>query len=582
MIAFLPALTAVALVAGHARSRVLLLLRWAAGLFFWWACSRLPAHAQHVAPASHSARPSEGTCATYHCTSRPPSNSLEVWNPQSQQLSLARRLVPSVAALLLCAGPAKPRPDLSNSSLPSSCFPPVPARHYASPTLGIASAFATTSDNHLLLASRCVFPALQLLLPSAAALCALPPPSLTTRTQANPRQALFAAHPYPPRDHSPSFTIQRILNRFGLTMAATASASAALAQSAVDPGLEDSNVSSPLTEVDDKDDNDEEIDRMQIDGDDGDNSSLSGDDNPTHDDDRSDSASVLSDAGSDANSDGNDTEAETERLYDTPRHQRQKDVVVDEYNHGQVFEHTPSKLRRAAKPEDKDDDENETADRESVSGDEGSGASSAGGADDTPTKPVNKKKMLYDKAPSSDSLDRKRKRSPVADQSETEQPQKKRTGSVGAASIEDPLLNDDGTAAANVDSAIQSDAEDENRDTGTEGEAQERSCRSSRSSRKSLRNGLRGKDGVKEEDDDTGVDAATETAGEEATDNQEDEAEAEAEEEDEADIAAKNQEECKPSLTHATSNPQANWSTSGTKTSSVQGLVTYRRNVWHF
>ncbi|KAJ3492905.1 hypothetical protein NLG97_g5067 [Lecanicillium saksenae] len=329
-------------------------------------------------------------------------------------------------------------------------------------------------------------------------------------------------------------------------MAATASASAALAQSAVDPDLEDSNVSSPLTEVDDKDDNDEEIDRMQIDGgDDGDNSSLSGDENPgDDDDDRSDSASVLSDAGSDANSDGNDTEAETERLYDTPRNQRQKDVVVDQYNHGQVFEHTPSKLRRAAKPEDKDDDAvNENDDRESVSGDEGSGASSASDADETPTKPINKKKMLYDKGPSADSQDRKRKRSPVADQSETEQPQKKRTGSVGAASIEDPSLNDDAKAAANADSAIQSDAEDENRDTGTEGEAQERSSRSSRSSRKSTRNGLRSKDGVKEEEEDTGADAATETAGEEATDHHEDEAEAEVEEEDEADIAAKNQEE---------------------------------------
>ncbi len=329
-------------------------------------------------------------------------------------------------------------------------------------------------------------------------------------------------------------------------MAATATASAALAQSAVDPDLEDSNVSSPLTEVDDKDDNEDEIDHMQIDGDDGDNSSLSGDENPA-DDDRSDSASVLSDAGSDANSEGNDTEAETERLYDTPRHQRQRDVVVDQYNHGQVFEHTPSKLRRAAKPEDKDDNDSEILGRESVSGDEGSGVSSAGDADDTPTKPVNKTKMLHDKAPSSDSQDRKRKRSPVADQSETEQPQKKRTGSVGAASIEDPSLNDDEKTATNADSAILSDAEDENnRDTGTEGEAQDRSSRSSRSSRRSTRNGLRSKDGVKDEEDDTGVDAATETAGEEATDHHEDEAEAEAEEEDEADIAAKNQEESKP------------------------------------
>ncbi|TQV99727.1 transcriptional regulatory protein DEP1 [Cordyceps javanica] len=326
-------------------------------------------------------------------------------------------------------------------------------------------------------------------------------------------------------------------------MAATATASAALAQSTMDPDLEDSNVSSPLTEVDDKDDNDEVIDHMQIDADDGDNSSLSGDENPA-DDDRSDSASVLSDAGSDANSDGNDTEAETERLYDTPRNQRQRDVVVDQYNHGQVFEHTPSKLRRAAKPADEDGDHDGNAERESLSGDEDSGASSAEDADDTPTKSVNKTKTLHVKAPSLDSQDRKRKRSPVADQFETEEPHKKRTGSVGAASIEIPSLINDEKMATNADSAIQSDADDENnRDTGTEGEAQERSSRSSRSSRKSTRNGLRSKDDVKDEEDDTGADAATETAGEEVTDHHEDEPEPEAEEEDEADIAAKNQEE---------------------------------------
>ncbi|ATY60753.1 transcriptional regulatory protein DEP1, putative [Cordyceps militaris CM01] len=322
-------------------------------------------------------------------------------------------------------------------------------------------------------------------------------------------------------------------------MAATATASAALAQQAVDPDLEDSNVSSPLTEVDDKDDNDEDIDRMQIDADEGDNSSLSGDENPA-DDDPSDSASVLSDARSDANSDGNDTEAETERLYDTPRHQRQRDVVVDQYNHGQVFEHTPSKLRRTSKPDGKADDaDHENADHESVSGDEGSGASSANGADDTPTKNVDTTKILLVERLSPGSQDRKRKRSPVADQ-----PQKKRNGSVGAASIEVPPLNIDKKAATNANSALQSDADDEhNRDTGTEGEAQDRSSRSSRSSRKSTRNGLRSKDGVKDEEDDTGAEGATETPGEEATDHHEDEAEPEIDDEDEADIAAKNQEE---------------------------------------
>ncbi|OAA67561.1 Sds3-like protein [Cordyceps fumosorosea ARSEF 2679] len=327
-------------------------------------------------------------------------------------------------------------------------------------------------------------------------------------------------------------------------MAATATASTALAQSTADPDLEDSNVSSPLTEVDDKDDNDEEIDRMQIDADDGDNSSLSGDENPA-DDDRSDSASVLSDAGSDAHSEGNDTEAETERLYDTPRNQRQKDVVVDQYNHGQVFEHTPSKLRRTTKPEDKDEtDDHENADHDSASGDAGSGASSADEADDTPTKPAHSSKTVHDKGTGPESQVRKRKRSPLADQSEIEQPQKRRSGSLSASLAEKPPLNLVEKATADAKSAVQSDADEENnRDTGTEGEAQERSSRSSRSSRKSTRNGRRSKDDPKDEEDDTGADAATETAGEDATDHHEDEAEPEVGEEDEADIAAKNQEE---------------------------------------
>lgn len=335
-------------------------------------------------------------------------------------------------------------------------------------------------------------------------------------------------------------------------MAATASASAALPELAVDPDLEDSNVSSPLTEVDDKDDNEEDINHMQIDGEDGDNSSISGDENPTgdnEDNDQSDSASVLSDAGSDGNSDGNDTEAETERLYDTPRNRRQRDVIVDQYNQGQVFEHTPSKLRRTTDPEerdrDQDGDDDDDADHESVSGDEASVASSADDADETPSKPVFKSQRLLDSAPSSDSLDRKRKRSPVADNSETDQPQKKRTGSVGAASV-DQALDDDDKATGNVDSAIQSEAEEEevssnNRDTGTEGEMQEQASRSSRSSRKSTRNSLRSKEVAKEEEDDTGVDAATETAGD-ATDQHEDDAEVDAEGE-ESEAAAKNLEE---------------------------------------
>lgn len=84
-------------------------------------------------------------------------------------------------------------------------------------------------------------------------------------------------------------------------MAAPASASAT--QSPAGPGvadLEDSNVSSPLSEVDDGDTNDDDIERMQLDprGDDGDNFSASGDERPDAHHDGSDSDSALSDAAS--------------------------------------------------------------------------------------------------------------------------------------------------------------------------------------------------------------------------------------------------------------------------------------------
>lgn len=194
--------------------------------------------------------------------------------------------------------------------------------------------------------------------------------------------------------------------------------------------LEDSNVSSPLSEVDDGDANDDEIENMQIDSrnHDADNSSVSGDELPVENIKNvgSDSDSALSDAGSDENSEANDTEAETERLYDTPRNQRQRDVVVDQYNQGQVFEHTPSKLRSAARLIG---DDNNDRDDESLSGDDASVAS----GEDSPTKPPGSKDTSVDGEGKRDSLERKRKRSPMADQSESDQPLRKRITSIGAA-----------------------------------------------------------------------------------------------------------------------------------------------------
>ena len=188
---------------------------------------------------------------------------------------------------------------------------------------------------------------------------------------------------------------------------------------------EDSNISSPLSEVDDKDDNDDDVvEHMHLDHDDDDDDHQIkvADGSKKGLNHTSDSDSVLSDAHSDVNSDGNDTEAETERLFDTPKHQRQRDVIVDQFNEGQIFEHTPSRLQRTAVLDDHADDE-------SLSGDEASVASSQPEIE-SPTKPVPKPSAAVEGQQPQDSQERKRKRSPGADQSETEQPLRKRTSSV--------------------------------------------------------------------------------------------------------------------------------------------------------
>jgi hypothetical protein len=316
-----------------------------------------------------------------------------------------------------------------------------------------------------------------------------------------------------------------------------------MAQSAADGDLEDSNVSSPLSEMDDKDGNDEEVDKLQIERGDDDNSSLSGDENAAGND-GSDAESELSDAHSDANSEANDTEAETERLYDTPRNQRQKDVVVDQYNNGEVFEHTPSKLRRAATL----NDDLTNPDDASVSGDDASDASSGAEVDESPSKRSSHHTLRVGEDSRRESQDRKRKRSFVADQSESDQPLRKRTGSVGAASIdvEDEIVaNDEDKATETLDSAAQSGAEEDegssnDRDTGTEGEGSERATRSTK---KTTRSKLKHSE-LATDADDTGTDAPDE-AGEEEANEQLQEEEMDADAEEEADAAAKNIEECR-------------------------------------
>ncbi|KFA71496.1 hypothetical protein S40288_08328 [Stachybotrys chartarum IBT 40288] len=336
-------------------------------------------------------------------------------------------------------------------------------------------------------------------------------------------------------------------------MAAIAAAPPALSPTragGADP--EDSNMSSPLSDVDDKDANDEDIEHMQLDAPDADNSSPISEDNnlPANDGSDSDSDSVLSEANSDVNtevnSDGNDTEAETERLYDTPQIQRQRDVVVDEFNQGKLFEFTPSKLRRTTATGDMEENDEDIA----------SIASSPDAVDESPTKPtISKPSASTDEAARSESHERKRKRSPPADTSESEQPLRKRTASIPASA------EDIGKVVAAADennirtkpkarsqpAILDVRTSPRKRDAATEDEANDRETRASR---KATRNGpkRRGADTVGP--DTAGPEPSIETQEEtrdtvveDDAEQHDEEIEAEAEAEDEADVVAKNLEE---------------------------------------
>ncbi|KAF4453836.1 hypothetical protein F53441_3522 [Fusarium austroafricanum] len=244
-------------------------------------------------------------------------------------------------------------------------------------------------------------------------------------------------------------------------MAATASAPPHLSSPALGAAdHEDSNMSSPLSEVDTKDENDDDIEHMHLDHDDEDSVRRSPRKKAQA---ASDSDSVLSDAHSDV--DDNVTEAETERLYDTPKHQRQRDVVVDQFNEGQVYEHTPSKLRRTANLQDRNNDESAIDDDDDDDDDDASiGSPTIGG--DSPTKHATSPDADADDEHKNNAQERKRKRSPAADQSEAEQPLRKRASSEHVADANNPqqaeetLLQEDGPTPANESTGTHTPAED--------------------------------------------------------------------------------------------------------------------------
>ena len=299
---------------------------------------------------------------------------------------------------------------------------------------------------------------------------------------------------------------------------------------------EESNASSPLSEVDDTDTKDGDGDHMQLDADDIDNSSLPGESNQGNHEDGSDSESALSEANSDLNSEVNDTEAETERLYDTPKNPRQRDVIVDRFNHGQVFETTPSKLRNTAAV----DDEAENEDGVLESDDDSSAAS-----DHSPTKAAKTQITGGGELSKQDSQERKRKRSPANETSESDQPLRKRTASVVAQDedVDDEnVVHDDGSAnaqSANHSGDEESDASPRKR-SSAEDELPERRTRSAKII---TRNGLKLKGSVVSPVEDEPEDLVKEETAEEETGQ--DEADPEVDGEEEADLAAKTAEESK-------------------------------------
>lgn len=298
--------------------------------------------------------------------------------------------------------------------------------------------------------------------------------------------------------------------------------------------LEGSIVSSPLSEV--EDDTNEDIEHMQLDR----NGPVGAGLSPDANHDGSDSDSALSDAASDVNSDVNDTEAETERLYDTPKNQKQRDFV-DQFNNGQVFEHTPSKLRSAT---------GAVADRGnrddfSLFGDEESAASSVGGRDTSPAKPAATTDSSIDEEAKLVPQERKRKRSPVADPSESDHLLSKRNGSLGppgATAEQDTPMNEDDATSANPQSGHHSGGEDETSSSSNRGLAAERKTRSTKKSKRtaSKRKGLLASDAGKEADSDAREDPGDVTVEDDA-ERPDEEPDGDAEEE--TDIAARNIEE---------------------------------------
>jgi hypothetical protein len=146
----------------------------------------------------------------------------------------------------------------------------------------------------------------------------------------------------------------------------------------------------------------------------------------------------------------NDSEAETERLEDSPhKFRQQKDVVLSSNAKNQVYEHSPSKLHKQITLDDDEEEEEEMLSEDDISED-GSPKSSA--HDERDPEPVTTSTSLEDSSREDNNMlsvmevdTRKRKRSIMAVNGldeDNDEPLRKRTGSI-MAPAEDYAIEDD-------------------------------------------------------------------------------------------------------------------------------------------
>ncbi|KAI1769455.1 Sds3-like-domain-containing protein [Hypoxylon sp. FL1150] len=145
-------------------------------------------------------------------------------------------------------------------------------------------------------------------------------------------------------------------------------------------------------------------------------------------------------------SDANDTEAETERLYDSPRNPtRHKDVVLHRSAGGNLFERTPSKLRR----NNRRTRDGKDGDDEPLSEDVSIASSPPAQETKDPNKRLSPTLDILAELANQEAESRKRKRASMpAEHSEPAEPLRKRNGSVPAPARQDidgdtPMADED-------------------------------------------------------------------------------------------------------------------------------------------